>query len=77
MKEFAIAFARYIAESQLLGTYRPAFPEDEDVIEYGFTESTFNEDGDFDPKGFKTVDELMNEFLMIASSGITDIENLN
>lgn len=70
MKEFAIAFGSYVAQNQLLGTSRPAFPEDGDVIEYGFTESTFDEDGEFSPKGFKTVSELMDEFLMVSSSPV-------
>ena len=70
MKEFAIAFGLYIAQNQLLGTSRPAFPEDEDVIEYGFTESTFDEDREFSPKGFKIVSELMDEFLMVSSTGV-------
>jgi len=67
MKEFAIAFGAYIAQNQLLGTSRPAFPEDDDIIEYGFTESTFDDDGEFSPKGFRSVSELMDEFLMASS----------
>jgi len=68
MKDFVIAFGNYISASQLLGTSRPAFPEDGEEIEFGFTESTFDEDGEFSPKGFKTVEALVDEFIMVSAT---------